>query len=272
MSSTENNSPFIDDSLKTDPNAPAPVESATSDSATENNAPFIDESLKTDPNAPAPVEAASSESVTENNAPFIDDSLKTAADAPAPVEPVAAVSPNVQSAVPQTNRALNDRTLELLAERAQVEIEKIATGELTVRKEIRSQTVNVPITLRQELLIIEHHPGAPLAHLAEPNDGTRLVQIDQAEVLPHTIVNLNGQPHDLDQAPLTLVLSQEVAKINVHTVVAERVQIGTEQKQFDKQLDVTVRHEELVTEQVDYETPKVLSSETLQDLDIQTKP
>ena len=240
--------------------------------STQNNSPFIDDGLKTPPTTAATVEsnqsAAKESSPTHNTTPFIDDQLKTPNTAAATITDT---KPDTQLDVKPENKQVQPTRdhLELLAERAMVEIEQLAVGELTLRKEVRTQTVNIPITLRQEVLIIEHHAGAPLQHLSEAAESSRLVQIEQSEQLPHTIINLNGEPHDLDQQPLTLILSQEVAKVNVHTVVAENIRIATEQKNFDKQLNVSLRHEELVSEQHDYETPKVLSSQQV-DAEFQT--
>jgi stress response protein YsnF len=47
-------------------------------------------------------------------------------------------------------------TLELLAERPQVQIERFIKDNIKLSKKIISQTVNVPVTLNQEVLVIEH--------------------------------------------------------------------------------------------------------------------
>ena len=47
-------------------------------------------------------------------------------------------------------------TLELLAERPQVQIERFVKDNIKLSKKIISQTVNVPVTLNQEVLVIEH--------------------------------------------------------------------------------------------------------------------
>lgn len=266
MASTQNNSPFIDDDLKTPTGTAATVNNPLDSKSTpaENSNPVAANGSKNPPNAPATIETSQSAgkvaAPTNNTAPFIDDHLKTPNTAAATI---ADTQPDTQTAIKSENKSIQPQRdhLELLAEHARVEIEQLAVGELTLRKEMRTQTVNIPITLRQEVLIVEHHAGAPLQHVSQATDSSRLVQIEQLEQLPHTIIKLNGEPHDLDQQPLTLILSQEIAKVNVHTVVAEHIRIATEHKNFDKQLNVSLRHEELVSEQHDYETPKVLSSQ-----------
>ena len=46
-------------------------------------------------------------------------------------------------------------TLELLAERPLIDIQRVVTGNVKFSKQVRTQTVNVPVTLRHEELVVE---------------------------------------------------------------------------------------------------------------------
>ena len=144
-------------------------------------------------------------------------------------------------------------TLELLAERPQVQIERFVKDNIKLSKKIISQTVNVPVTLNQEVLVIEHVFAQPNA----PHDNLVSVVTNNVNV-PQLMVN--GQAITLGDTPIEILLLQQIAKVNIETIVAEKVQLMTQNVSHETQIPVTLRHEELVTEKVEYDEPTVLAS------------
>lgn len=144
-------------------------------------------------------------------------------------------------------------TLELLAERPQVQIERFIKDNIKLSKKIISQTVNVPVTLNQEVLVIEHVFAKPNA----PHDNLVSVVTNNVNV-PQLMVN--GQAITLGDTPIEIPLLQQIAKVNIETIVAEKVQLMTQNVSHETQIPVTLRHEELVTEKVAYDEPTVLAT------------
>ena len=144
-------------------------------------------------------------------------------------------------------------TLELLAERPQVQIERFVKDNIKLSKKIISQTVNVPVTLNQEVLVIEHVFAQP----SPSQDNLVSVVTDNVNV-PQLMVN--GQAINLGDNPIEIPLLQQIAKVNIETIVAEKVQLMTQNVSHETQIPVTLRHEELVTEKVEYDEPTVLAT------------
>lgn len=144
-------------------------------------------------------------------------------------------------------------TLELLAERPQVQIERFVKDNIKLSKKIISQTVNVPVTLNQEVLVIEHVFAKPSAS----QDNLVSVVTNNVNV-PQLMVN--GQAITLGDTPIEIPLLQQTAKVNIETIVAEKVQLMTQNVSHETQIPVTLRHEELVTEKIEYDEPTVLAT------------
>lgn len=144
-------------------------------------------------------------------------------------------------------------TLELLAECPQVQIERFVKDNIKLSKKIISQTVNVPVTLNQEVLVIEHVFAQP----STSQDNLVSVVTNNVNV-PQLMVN--GQAITLGDTPIEIPLLQQIAKVNIETIVAEKVQLMTQNVSHETQIPVTLRHEELVTEKVEYDEPTVLAT------------
>ena len=144
-------------------------------------------------------------------------------------------------------------TLELLAECPQVQIERFVKDNIKLSKKIISQTVNVPVTLNQEVLVIEHVFSQP----STSQDNLVSVVTNNVNV-PQLMVN--GQAITLGDTPIEIPLLQQIAKVNIETIVAEKVQLMTQNVSHETQIPVTLRHEELVTEKVEYDEPTVLAT------------
>ena len=147
----------------------------------------------------------------------------------------------------------NNNTLELLAEHPQVQIERFVKDNIKLSKKIISETVNVPVTLNQEVLVIEHVFAKP----STSQDNLVSVITNNVNV-PQLMVN--GQAITLGDTPIEIPLLQQIAKVNIETIVAEKVQLMTQNVSHETQIPVTLRHEELVTEKVEYDEPTVLAS------------
>ena len=147
----------------------------------------------------------------------------------------------------------NNNTLELLAEHPQVQIERFVKDNIKLSKKIISQTVNVPVTLNQEVLVIEH----VFAKLSTSQENLVSVITNNVNV-PQLMVN--GQAITLGDTPIEIPLLQQIAKVNIETIVAEKVQLMTQNVSHETQIPVTLRHEELVTEKVAYDEPTVLAT------------
>ena len=144
-------------------------------------------------------------------------------------------------------------TLELLAERPRVQIERFVKDNIKLSKKIISQTVNVPVTLNQEVLVIEH----VFSQANAPHDNLVSVVTNNVNV-PQLMVN--GQAITLGDTPIEIPLLQQTAKVNIETIVAEKVQLMTQNVSHETQIPVTLRHEELVTEKVEHDEPTVLAT------------
>lgn len=189
------------------------------------------------------------------------------------------IDPNVktvevtnQTIKPQTDIIADHATIELLAEQPKVDIERLAVGKVQVRKEIRTKTINLPLTLQQEVLIIDQVPNAKLAQPLpdttlkpqDPNnsyDWDTWVKVDKSQLQPSAKIMLNGRPHDLGTEPMEVVISQEFAHVQIQTLLAETVRLTTTEETHQEQIPVTLRHEELVTEHKKFDTPQVLATQ-----------
>ena len=155
-------------------------------------------------------------------------------------------------------------TLELLAERPLIDIQRVVTGNVKFSKQVRTQTVNVPVTLTQEVLVIEH-TGYDNPILANQLTGISLTDKDLVKIVaPKTTTNtshimINGEPVTLMDKPLEVVISQQVATVSISTEVAEQVNITTKAHSYEQTVPVMLRHEELVVEETKLDTPQMVS-------------
>lgn len=151
-------------------------------------------------------------------------------------------------------RDLNANTLELLAEVPQVAKERVVTGNVKLSKQVKTQIINVPVTLTQEILVIEHQ--------AQPQSlqQDELVKVIHDNPALVSTITIDGKPVTLDDNPIEIVLSQQIAKVAIETQVTENVKVVTTTQTYEETIPVTLRHEELVTEEVKLDDPRVISS------------
>ena len=162
-------------------------------------------------------------------------------------------------------------TLELLAERPLIDIQRVVTGNVKFSKQVRTQTVNVPVTLTQEVLVIEH-TGYDNPILANQLTGISLTDKDLVKIVaPKTTTNtshimINGEPVTLMDKPLEVVISQQVATVSISTEVAEQVNITTKARSYEQTVPVMLRHEELVVEETKLDTPQMVNRQSMTDI------
>lgn len=141
----------------------------------------------------------------------------------------------------QLDSQAKSHTLELLAERAKVDVELIKTGKIRLSKKIISETVQIPVTLKREILVIEHD--------ALPNLPKNNVNVETAKPVNTTIL-LNGETLNLSEKPIEILLNQQVANVNIETIITEKIALSTSEHSVTEQIPVTLRHEELVVEEI----------------------
>ena len=126
--------------------------------------------------------------------------------------------------------------LELLAEKADIQVEKYLTGKLLVKKVIREQTIHIPVVLKEEVLVIEYQEGNLTTNIDDGSEG--LVNVPS--------IILNGESITLkDKQMIEIPLYREQAVVHKTVVVTEKVDIGKLTTQHSVNQSVVLRHEEL---------------------------
>lgn len=149
--------------------------------------------------------------------------------------------------------------MELLAEKPSVNVHHVTTGQVSFKKVIRQRTIEIPVELTEEVLVIEYQQTTQRVDqsVQQPDTGhysDNHVTINSGLThteLPQPTIVLNGetivlQPHQSIEIPLY----SEQAVIQKQTVVTERIDIGKIVKQHQQHYDIALQHEELdITEQ-----------------------
>lgn len=114
-------------------------------------------------------------------------------------------------------------TLELREERPVIHKERGVVGTVTVSREVRRETVQVPVELVTEVLVIEHTAGA------------HAVTLDGAPLNP-------GERREL-------LIYREEAQVHKQVVVSEQVSVSKRQTVETRTFDTTLAREELVVQE-----------------------
>jgi uncharacterized protein (TIGR02271 family) len=122
------------------------------------------------------------------------------------------------SASRQTQGSEGD--IQLLGEVLRVHKDRINRGEVTIRKEVKSETQTVQVPVTREELVIERHAATD----ATPVNDT------------------------IGEREIRIPLSEERASIDKSTVVRENVSVGKKAVEDVRDLTGEVRHEELIVE------------------------
>lgn len=142
--------------------------------------------------------------------------------------------------------------LELLEERPVVNKERLDVGKVTVTKHRRTKTIDVPIELVEEYLTIrtEYHDAESQDLLSGQYDDKDILRHVEPALDSKAVVTVNGQQIEIDEAPLEIVLSRQVATITKETFAIQEVDVNKTTHTHTDSIQVTLKHEELdVTEE-----------------------
>lgn len=138
-------------------------------------------------------------------------------------------------------------TLELLEERAKVITDRIVAGKVSIHKNIRTRTVNVPVELHEEYLTVQvsHGDEAAQAFLADDyEDKDVIARFDEST---GGTVTINGKPLQVGDS-VEIVLSREVAIVTKRTHAVEEVALHTYSDTKTHTLATELRREELAVD------------------------
>ncbi|WP_296404449.1 YsnF/AvaK domain-containing protein [Psychrobacter sp.] len=157
------------------------------------------------------------------------------------------------SHITDPNRSLVGK-IELLEERAVIDKERLDVGKVTVSKEIRTKTVNVPVELVEEVMVISTEYYDPdsrqlLTNVAREQD---LVRHIEPTLTNKASITVNGTEVFLDQEPVEIVLSRQVAIIKKETYVVQDIAIEKSKHIHKDTFEVELKHEELEVKEEGY--------------------
>lgn len=131
--------------------------------------------------------------------------------------------------------------LELLAEKADIKVEKYPAGQVLIKKVVREKTVQIPVQLIEEILVIEYQ-----------NHTDSSAALDVPDHAAH--IRLNGETIRLkNNQVLEIPVYREEAIVQKKVVVTEQVDIGKITRQHTVAHAVLLRHEELDIKEQSFE-------------------
>ena len=152
-----------------------------------------------------------------------------------------------------TNRSLVG-TIELLEERAVVDKERLDIGKVTVTKQVRTKTINVPVELVEEVMVIEteYYDADSRQFLTTTARDEDLIRHIEPTLQSRPSITVNGSEMFLDQEPIEIVLSRQVAVIKKETYAVQDVAIEKSTHIHKDTFDVELKHEELDVKEEGY--------------------
>lgn len=144
--------------------------------------------------------------------------------------------------------------IELLEERAVVDKERLDVGKVTVSKQVRTKTVNIPVELVEEVLVIdtEYYDADSRQFLNSAASEADLVRHIEPTLSSTPSITVNGKQVSLDQEPVEIVLSRQVAVIKKETYAVQDVAIEKSTHVRKDTFDVELKHEELEVKEEGY--------------------
>ncbi len=146
---------------------------------------------------------------------------------------------------------LNERqtvgNLELLEERVVVNKERLDVGKVIVTKEVRTKTVNVPIELAEEVLVIstEYYDSESQDLLTGAYDDKEVIRRMSPTLDSVTSININGKKVALGVEPVEIVLSRQIALVKQETHVVQEVAVKKSVHTHADTISVELKREEL---------------------------
>ena len=138
-------------------------------------------------------------------------------------------------------------TLELLEERAVVDKERLDVGKIRVRKHTKTKTVNIPVELVEEVLVVEtdYYDADSRRFLNTDATEEDLVRLIEPTLNSKPSIKVNGTEVFLDQEPVEIVLSRQVAVVKKETHAVQDVAIEKSTHIHKDTFEVELKHEEL---------------------------
>ena len=130
--------------------------------------------------------------------------------------------------------------------------ERLDVGKVTVTKHRRTKTIDVPIELVEEYLTIrtEYYDAESQDLLSGQYDDKDILRHVEPALDSKAVVTVNGQQIGIDEAPLEIVLSRQVATITKETFAIQEIDVNKTTHTHTDSIQVTLKHEELdVTEE-----------------------
>lgn len=145
-------------------------------------------------------------------------------------------------------------SIELLEERAVVDKERLDVGKVTVTKQVRTKTVNIPVELVEEVMVIEteYYDADSRQFLNTTAGEADLVRHIEPTLSNKPSITVNGTEVVLDQEPVEIVLSRQVAVIKKETYAVQEVAIEKSTHIHKDTFDVELKHEELDVKEEGY--------------------
>ena len=145
-------------------------------------------------------------------------------------------------------------TIELLEERAVVDKERLDIGKVTVTKQVRTKTINVPVELVEEVMVIEteYYDADSRQFLTTTAKDEDLIRHIEPTLQSRPSITVNGTEMFLDQEPIEIVLSRQVAVIKKETYAVQDVAIEKSTHIHKDTFDVELKHEELDVKEEGY--------------------
>lgn len=154
----------------------------------------------------------------------------------------------------EDNNILKDNSsgkIELLEERAIVSKDQHPTSRVIVSKQLRTKTVNVPVELTEEVLIIDakYQDQDVRNYLEKSGDNNDIITYLEPMLSVKPQLTINGSTVSFDNGPIEIVLSRETATVQKQTYAVEDVAISKSVHTHKETISIDLKYEELdVTE------------------------
>lgn len=137
--------------------------------------------------------------------------------------------------------------LELLEERPVVNKERLDVGKVTVTKHTRTKTIEVPIELVEEYIIVTtaYHNSESQDLLSGSYDDKDILRHVEPALDSKAVVTINGNQVEIGDAPVEIVLSRQVATITKETYAIQEIDINKTVHTHTDNIQVELKHEEL---------------------------
>lgn len=150
------------------------------------------------------------------------------------------------------NTAKQGGRLELLEERPVVNKERLDVGKVTVTKHTRTKTIEVPIELVEEYIIVrtEFHDTQSQDLLSGNYDDKDVLRHVEPSLDSKAVVTINDKKVEIGGTPIEIILSRQVATITKETYAIQEIDLSKTVHTHIDSIQVMLKHEELdVTEE-----------------------